>query len=155
MSRDEHFMRLAMQEAEKAAAAGDVPVGAVIVKNGEIIARGHNTREQRGDVLGHAELEAIRSACAVLGDWRLTGCTLYVTLEPCPMCTGACIAARLDRIVFGAFDKKAGCCGSVTDLTALHLDSEPDIFAGVLDGECAAQLDNFFKRRRNEEKRNG
>ena len=155
MSRDEHFMRLAMQEAEKAAAAGDVPVGAVIVKNGEIIARGHNTRVQRGDVLGHAELEAIRSACAVLGDWRLTGCTLYVTLEPCPMCTGACIAARLDRIVFGAFDKKAGCCGSVTDLTALHLDSEPDIFAGVLDGECAAQLDNFFKRRRNEEKRNG
>ena len=155
MSRDEHFMRLAMQEAEKAAAAGDVPVGAVIVKNGEIIARGHNTRELRGDVLGHAELEAIRSACAVLGDWRLTGCTLYVTLEPCPMCTGACIAARLDRIVFGAFDKKAGCCGSVTDLTALHLDSEPDIFAGVLDEECAAQLDNFFKRRRNEEKRNG
>ena len=122
MSRDEHFMRLAMQEAEKAAAAGDVPVGAVIVKNGEIIARGHNTREQRGDVLGHAELEAIRSACAVLGDWRLTGCTLYVTLEPCPMCTGAIINARIDengrvvtegdKILIGGNDSYVAMCHS-------------------------------------------
>ena len=155
MSRDETYMMLAMMEAEKAAAAGDVPVGALIVKDGEIVARGYNTREQCGDVLGHAELNAIREATRKLGDWRLTGCTLYVTLEPCPMCTGACIQARLDRIVFGAFDKKAGCCGSVLDLTALHLESEPDIFAGVLDDVCAAQLDSFFKSRRNEENQDG
>lgn len=148
MRRDEQFMTLALEEAEKALAAGDVPVGAVIVKDGAVIARGHNTREQRQDTLGHAELEAIRAACAALGSWRLCGCTLYVTLEPCAMCTGACIAARLDRIVFGAFDKKAGCCGSVADLTALHLDSEPDIFAGVLQQQCEQQLAAFFNGRR-------
>ena len=148
MSRDEHFMRLAMQEAEKAAAAGDVPVGAVIVKNGEIIARGHNTREQRGDVLGHAELEAIRSACAVLGDWRLTGCTLYVTLEPCPMCAGAVINARLDRVVFGAYDHRAGSFGSLINLASYPYNHRPDLTGGVLEEEAKALMVAFFKEKR-------
>ena len=148
MSRDERFMREALAEAELALAAGDVPVGAVIVKDGKVIARGRNTREAEGDALGHAEINAIREACSVLGGWRLDGCTLYVTLEPCVMCTGACINARISRIVFGAFDKKAGCCGSVADLTALPFDSEPDVFAGILEEECSSLLKRFFLERR-------
>jgi len=146
--RDEIFMREALREAEAAQAAGDVPVGAVIVKGGEIIARGRNTREADNDALGHAEISAIRDACRALGDWRLDGCTLYVTLEPCVMCTGACITSRIGRIVFGAYDRKAGCCGSVADLTALHLDSEPDIFGGILRDECEKLLRDFFEGRR-------
>lgn len=149
--RDEMFMKEALREASEALRNGDVPVGAVIVRNGEIIARGHNTREARNDALGHAEIRAIEEACRVSGDWRLDGCTIYVTLEPCAMCTGACIAARLDRIVFGAYDKKAGCCGSVTDLTALHLDSEPDIFGGILQQECEDILRRFFLDRRRDD----
>ena len=145
---DEKFMREAMTEAEKALSEGELPVGAVIVKNGEIIARGRNSREKQKNTLGHAEINAISEACRAVGDWRLNGCTLYVTLEPCVMCTGACINARLDRIVFGAYDKKMGCCGSVADLTALHLDSEPDIFGGILKDECQALLKRFFDQRR-------
>ena len=148
MSTDERFMREALAEAELALDAGDVPVGAVMVRNGEIISRGRNTREAETDALGHAEVNAIRSACAAMGDWRLDGCTLYVTLEPCAMCAGACINARVSRIVFGAFDKKAGCCGSVTDLTALNLGPEPDVFAGILEGECVSLLARFFSGRR-------
>ena len=148
MSTDERFMREAIREAELALEAGDVPVGAVVVKSGEIIARGRNTREAENNALGHAEISAIRQACSVLGDWRLDGCTLYVTLEPCVMCTGACINARIGRIVFGAFDKKAGCCGSVTDLTALRLGFEPDVFTGVLEEECSSLLREFFTARR-------
>jgi len=152
----EKYMRLALALAQEAFDAGEVPVGCVIAdEKGKIIGRGRNMREEKHSALSHAECEAIEMACRETGDWRLEHCTLYVTLEPCPMCTGACIQARLDRIVFGAFDKKAGCCGSVLDLTALHLESEPDIFAGVLDDVCAAQLDSFFKSRRNEEKQDG
>ena len=146
--RDEMFMREALKEAGEALREGDIPVGAVVVRNGEIISRGHNVREALNDTLGHAEIQAKSSACRTTGDWRLEGCTIYVTLEPCAMCTGACIAARLDRIVFGAYDKKAGCCGSVTDLTALHLDSEPDIFGGILREECEEMLRGFFLNRR-------
>ena len=141
-------MREALAEAELALDAGDVPVGAVMVRNGEIVSRGRNTREAENDALGHAEINAIRSACAAVGDWRLDGCTLYVTLEPCAMCAGACINARVSRIVFGAFDKKAGCCGSVTDLTALNLGAEPDVFAGILEEECVSLLTRFFDGRR-------
>lgn len=148
VSSDEKYMREALLLAEEAAAAGEVPVGAVIVKNGKVIGRGRNDREENADATGHAEINAIRDACAATGDWRLTGCTIYVTLEPCVMCTGACINARLERIVFGAFDKKAGCCGSVSDLTALHLDSEPDVFAGVLEEECTGILKRFFDSKR-------
>ncbi len=141
-------MREALAEAELALDAGDVPVGAVMVRNGEIVSRGRNTREAETDALGHAEINAIRSACAAVGDWRLDGCTLYVTLEPCAMCAGACINARVSRIVFGAFDKKAGCCGSVADLTALNLGAEPDVFAGILEEECVSLLTRFFDGRR-------
>ena len=148
MSTDERFMREALAEAELALDAGDVPVGAVMVRNGEIVSRGRNTREAENDALGHAEINAIRSACAAVGDWRLDGCTLYVTLEPCAMCAGACINARVSRIVFGAFDKKAGCCGSVADLTALNLGAEPDVFAGILEEECVSLLTRFFDGRR-------
>ena len=146
--QDELFMKRAIDEARKALESGDVPVGAVIVRNGEEIASGFNRREARNDPSAHAEIEAIRQACDVLGDWRLDGCTLYVTLEPCAMCTGACISSRLSRIVFGAYDKKAGCCGSVADLTALHLDSEPEVFGGILQEECESVLKEFFRGRR-------
>ena len=148
IQKDELYMREALKEATSAMSGGDVPVGAVIVKEGKIIASGHNTREAGADPAGHAEIEAIRKAGAAIGDWRLEGCTLYVTLEPCVMCTGACITSRLSRIVFGAYDKKAGCCGSVTDLTALHLESEPDVFGGVLQEECEELLRSFFDARR-------
>lgn len=148
VSRDELFMRAALDEAHIALQNGDVPVGAVIVRNGEIISSGHNVRERETDPSGHAEIRAIFNAGKALGDWRLDGCTIYVTLEPCVMCTGACIVSRLSRIVFGAYDKKAGCCGSVTDLTALHIESEPDVFGGVLQEECESLLRSFFDSRR-------
>ena len=147
-SRDELFMRAALAEARIALQNGDVPVGAVIVRNGEIIGSGHNVREAESDPSGHAEIKAIVEAGKTLGDWRLEGSTIYVTLEPCVMCTGACIVSRLSRIVFGAYDKKAGCCGSVTDLTALHLENEPDVFGGVLQEECESLLRSFFDSRR-------
>ena len=149
VSRDEMFMKRAVEEARKALENGDVPVGAIVVKDGREIASGFNNREAHTDASAHAEIEAIRQANSVLGDWRLDGCTLYVTLEPCAMCTGACINARISRIVFGAYDKKAGCCGSVADLTALRLDSEPEVFGGILKEECESVLKEFFRERRN------
>lgn len=141
---DECFMRAALEEAKAALDQGEVPVGAVLVKDGEILARGHNTREQDKNPLGHAELLAIERGCARLGDWRLTGCTLYVTLEPCPMCAGALIQARVDRIVFGASDEKAGCCGTVMDLTHVPFGHNPRVTRGVLAEECAGVLAQFF-----------
>ena len=108
----EQYMRRALELAMEAQAEGDVPVGCVIVRDGEIVGEGRNRREERGDATAHAELEAIRDACARTGSWRLHGCTLYVTLEPCPMCAGGIINARIDRIYYGAGDEKAGCCGS-------------------------------------------
>ncbi len=114
----EQYMELALQEAEKAAGQGEVPIGAVIVKDGQVIAKAHNMREQWLDATAHAEVIAIREACETLRNWRLSGCTLYVTVEPCPMCAGAMVMSRLGRCVFGAADPEKGCCGSIYDLPA-------------------------------------
>ncbi len=142
---DERYMREALRLAAEAAAEGEVPVGAVIVKDGEIIATGRNRREVDRHALAHAEIEAIHHACAALGGWRLSGCTLYVTLEPCPMCAGAIINARIDRVVYGTPDPKAGSCGSLTDLFALPYNHRPENDSGVLQEECAAVLRDFFR----------
>lgn len=141
---DEAFMREALRLAEKAAAAGDVPVGAVIVKDGNIIARGYNQREAGHSATAHAELSAIEAACRATGSWRLHGCTLYVTLEPCPMCAGAIINARLDRVVYGAKDDKAGACGSVVNLFEMGFNHRPILKSGILEEECGTVLSRFF-----------
>ena len=144
-ARDERFMREALALAREAAAEGEVPVGAVVVRGDEIVGRGRNRRETGKTALAHAELEAIGEACRTLGGWRLWQCELFVTLEPCPMCAGAAINARLPRVVFGAPDPKAGSCGSVTDLFALPYNHHPETAGGVLGGECAAVLQDFFR----------
>ena len=146
---DEELMQTALDEAKIAASLGEVPVGAVVAKDGEIIARAHNLRESGKNATYHAELMAIDAACKALGGWRLKGCTLYVTLEPCPMCAGAMVMAQLDGCVFGAYDARQGCCGSVYDLP-----HDPAFFhrvpcaGGVLENECARLLRAFFERRR-------
>ena len=142
------FMNEALQEAKIAFSNGEVPVGAVIVKNGEIIARGHNMREQKQNALSHAETEAINSACKKLGSWRLDDCELYVTLEPCPMCTGAIINARIKTVVFGAFDNNAGCMDSVINLCDYPLGHKPEVYAGICEDECKKILQDFFKKLR-------
>lgn len=142
---DETYMRMALEEARKALDAGEVPVGAVIVRGGEVAARGHNRRESRRNALSHAEVEAIDAACRLLNSWRLNDCTLYVTLEPCAMCAGAIINARVGRVVYGAKDKAAGACGSVADLFAMPFSHEPAVKSGVLADECAALLSEFFQ----------
>ena len=142
---DPAFMRRALLLAQEAAGAGEIPVGAVIVKDVKIIAQGRNRREEERNALLHAEIEAIGDACRALGSWRLSGCTLYVTLEPCPMCAGAIINARVDRLVFGAYDKKAGSCGSVTDLFALPYNHKPEVWGGLLEEECVDTLQDFFQ----------
>lgn len=141
---DEEYMRMALALAQQAAAEGEVPVGAVLVRGGKVIGAGRNRREQDKDALAHAEIEAIRAACGAAGGWRLTDSTLYVTLEPCPMCAGAIINARIDRVVYGASDAKAGSCGSVVDLFALPYNHRPVVTAGILEEECAALLREFF-----------
>ena len=141
---DEMYMRRALALAAEAAADGEVPVGAVLVRKGEIIGRGRNRRERDKNALAHAEIEAIREACAIAGGWRLTDSTLYVTLEPCPMCAGAIINARIDRVVFGTADPKAGSCGSLVDLFSLPYNHRPQITTGVLEADCAALLRQFF-----------
>ena len=145
---DRECMALALRLAEEAAAQGEVPVGAVIAKDGEVIATGRNRREAGGNALSHAELEAINGACQVLGGWRLSGCTLYVTLEPCPMCAGAVINARVDRVVYAADDPKAGSCGSLTDLFALPYNHRPVVERGLMEEESRALLKGFFRRLR-------
>ena len=145
---DEKLMRRALALAEQAAAEGETPVGAVVVRRGEIVGEGHNRREHGKNALLHAEIEAIGAACEKLGGWRLWECELYVTLEPCPMCAGAIINARIPRVIYGAKDPKAGCCGSVTDLFALPFNHRPAAEGGVLEDECAAVLTNFFKKLR-------
>ena len=144
---DIEFMRLALHEAEKARDEDEVPVGAVIVRNGEVIARAYNTREYGKNALYHAEIKAIDEACKRLGGWRLVGCTMYVTLEPCPMCAGAIINARVERVVFGAPDHKAGAFGTMINLTVYPL-FKPQIEGGVLSEECAELLTSFFRNKR-------
>ena len=141
----EQYMRRALELAMEAQAEGDVPVGCVIVQDGESVGEGRNRREERGDATAHAELEAIRDACARTGSWRLHGCTLYVTLEPCPMCAGGIINARIDRIYYGAGDEKAGCCGSVLNLFEERFNHHPRIYRGPLREECEAVLQKFFE----------
>lgn len=149
---DKKFMLRAIELARAAGERGEIPCGAVIEKNGEIIAEGSNRREETRNALSHAETEAIQAACRRLGDWRLCGCTLYVTLEPCPMCAGAIINARIQTVVFGAFDSRAGSFESVTDLARLPFESRPQVFGGICEEECARLMTDFFSRRRAENK---
>ena len=149
MAHDERWMREALELAKEAAAAGDVPVGAVVIRNEVVIAKASNRTVRDQDPTGHAELLAIREASRVIGDWRLTGCTLFVTLEPCAMCAGAIVLARLDRVVFGAFDDKAGMAGSVGDLLRHpKLNHRPQVQAGMMAEETGALLSEFFRSRR-------
>ena len=143
-------MRLALAEAETAAAHGDVPIGAVVLgPGGDVIARAGNERELLGDPTAHAEVVALRRAAAAVGEWRLTGCTLVVTLEPCTRCAGAIVVSRIDRLVFGAFDEKAGAVSSLWDVVRdPRLNHRPAVTAGVLADECGAVLDRFFAGRR-------
>ena len=142
-------MRLALREAERAVDHGDIPVGAVVVHAGEVIAAGHNERELRQDPTAHAEIVALREAARVLGSWRVLDSVLYVTLEPCAMCAGAIVLARVPRVVFGTTDPKAGAAGSVLNILAqAALNHRPQVSTGVLAPECAAQLRAFFAARR-------
>jgi len=141
-------MKIALKEAMLAAEELETPVGAVIVKDNKILACGRNRRETQKNALLHAELLAINDACKALDSWRLLDCDLYVTLEPCPMCAGAIINARIKRVIFGAFDKKNGSFGSVTDLSKLPYNHKPEIISGMLENECAEVLSAFFKKLR-------
>ena len=145
MTRDELFMRLALEEAQKAITLGEVPVGAVIVRGEEVISAAHNLRETDKNALAHAEILAIHQACQKLGGWRLHECELYVTLEPCPMCSGAIINSRIKRVVYGAADDKAGCMGSVADFCAYPFNHKPQVVRGVLEAECQELLQQFFQ----------
>lgn len=145
---DEKWMRMALAEAQKAADEGETPVGAVLVAGGELIAAGHNAREAKHDVTSHAEMETIRAAASRKGDWRLSDMTLYVTLEPCPMCAGAILAARIPRVVYGAKDATAGAMGSVLNLSRYPLGARPEVVSGVLADESRALLQSFFRSRR-------
>ena len=145
----EDYMALALSLAREAAENGEVPAGCVIADaDGKVIGRGRNHRQERPDATAHAEVEAIRQACAALGDWRLSGCTLYVTLEPCPMCAGAIINARIPTLVFGAREALTGSCGSVIDLFSENYGHRPAVYAGVLREDCARLLKDFFQGRR-------
>jgi tRNA(adenine34) deaminase len=148
--RDEvYFMRLALREAQRALAHDDVPIGAVLVRAGEVLAAAHNERELRSDPTAHAEILVLREASRALGSWRLIDCVLYVTLEPCAMCAGAIVLARVPRVVFGATDPKAGAAGSVLDVLAEpRLNHRPEVLSGVLAPDCGQLLSGFFAARR-------
>ena len=147
--RDEYFMRLALREAERALEHDDVPIGAVIVRDGEVIGTAHNEREIRADPTAHAEMLALREAARTLSSWRILEAVLYVTLEPCPMCAGAIVLARVPRVIFGAADPKAGAAGSVVDvLSEPRLNHQPTVSGGLLADESAALLRDFFAPRR-------
>ncbi len=154
MQRDEVYMKKALELAKIAAKQGEVPVGAIVVKKstGEIIGRGFNRREYGRSPLTHAEIIAIDEASKRLGGWRLIDCELFVTLEPCPMCAGAVINSRIERVVFGAYDQKAGSCGSVTNLFELPYNHKPELVGGLLESECAGILSEFFKQLRQTKK---
>jgi len=149
VSVEDRFMRMALEEARKAYKIGEVPVGAIITKDDVVIGRGHNLREKNGDALAHAELIAIKGACENVQGWRLTGCTMYVTIEPCPMCAGAIIQSRIDKVVFGATDLKAGACGSVFNLLQMDkLNHQSEIVKGILEHECSTLMKEFFRELR-------
>lgn len=148
MDDNTFFMEKALIEAKKAYEANEVPVGAVIVRDGQIISDGRNNREESKDATGHAEILAIRKACEKLGTWRLDDCELYVTLEPCPMCMGAIINSRIKRVVFGAKDAKAGACGSVINLNNYPFNHKPETLSGIMAEECRSILSDFFSEKR-------
>ncbi len=153
MTTDEKYMRAAIVQARKASAIGEVPIGCVIVYEDKIIARGYNRRTIDRNVLSHAEINAIKKACKTIGDWRLEGCTMYVTLEPCPMCAGAIVQARIPKVVIGCMNQKAGCAGSILDM--LHEDRfnhQVETEIGVLGEECSLMMKNFFKELREKKK---
>jgi tRNA(adenine34) deaminase len=146
LNKDEIFMKMAIEEALKAEELGEVPIGAIIVYKDEVIARGYNIRETKQTALGHAEIIAIEEACKVIDSWRLEETTLYVTLEPCPMCAGAIIQSRIPRVVFGARDPKAGCGGSIYNLLQEEqFNHRCDVSIGILEEECSSLLTNFFR----------
>jgi tRNA(adenine34) deaminase len=148
-SHDDYFMRLALREAEHALEHADVPIGAVVVRRGEVIAAAHNERELRQDPTAHAEMIALREAARAQGTWRVLDATIYVTLEPCAMCAGAIVLARVPNVVFGAADPKAGACGSVLDvLGEPRLNHRPEVAGGLLASECGDLLSGFFASRR-------
>lgn len=153
MEQDIYFMNLAIEEAKKAEAIQEVPIGAVVVLNGEVISRAHNLREIEQRSIAHAELLAIDEACKKLGTWRLEDATLYVTLEPCPMCAGAIVLSRVKRVVYGASDPKGGCVGTLMNLvTEERFNHQAEVGAGVLEEECGALLTNFFRELRKKRK---
>ncbi len=145
---DQEYMQQALALAREAAAEGEVPVGCVIVRGDEIVGRGRNRRERDKNALAHAEIQAINDACRNLGGWRLWECSLYVTLEPCPMCAGAILNARIPRVVYGARDGKAGSCGSVCNLFSMAYNHHPQVEVGLMEAECAALLQEFFSNLR-------
>ncbi len=152
LTEQEKYMKAALKLGQKAGDEGEVPVGAVVVCDGKIVGRGRNRRETKKNALCHAELEAINKACKKLGGWRLHKCDLYVTLEPCPMCTGAIINARIKHLYYGAGDPKAGSCGSVVNLFGLPYNHKPEVTSGILEGQCAELLRSFFQKLREEKK---
>lgn len=142
---DRKYMDLAIVRAKHAAEDGEVPVGAVIVRNGEVIASGRNRREKTHNATAHAEIEAIQKACEAIGDWRLDDCEMYVTLEPCPMCSGAIINSRIKTVIFGAYDTKAGALGSVANFAAIPFSFTPEVYGGICENECREVLTTFFR----------
>lgn len=155
MNQEEKFMKAAIREARKAEKLEEVPIGCVIVYEGKIIARGYNRRNTDKNTLAHAELLAIKKASKKLGDWRLEGCTMYVTLEPCQMCAGAIVQARMDKVVIGSMNPKAGCAGSVLNLLQISaFNHQVELEKGVLGEECSTMLSGFFKRLREKKRKN-
>ncbi|KXZ16524.1 adenosine deaminase [Bacillus nakamurai] len=153
MMNDEYYMREAIKEAKKAEAKGEVPIGAVLVLHDEIVARAHNLRETEQRALAHAEMLAIDEACRKLGTWRLEDAVLYVTLEPCPMCAGAVVLSRVDKVVFGAFDPKGGCTGTLMNLLQEErFNHQAEVVSGVLEEECGEMLSAFFRKLRRQKK---
>ena len=149
MLNDEKFMKAAIKQAQKAYDLGEVPIGAVVVYDGRIIGRGYNRRNTDKVALAHAEITAIKKAARVMGDWRLEGCTIYITLEPCPMCAGAIVQSRFDRCVFACMSDKAGCAGSLINLLDMKdLNHQVEITSGIMEEECRTLLQSFFKKLR-------
>ena len=152
-TEDEKFMKEAIKQAKKAEAIGDVPIGCVIVHDGKVIAREYNKRNKDKTVLAHAELLAMKKACKKLGDWRLEDCTMYVTLEPCQMCSGAIVQARIKRVVVGCMNPKAGCAGSILNLLDMkEFNHQVELTTGVLEEECSGMMKQFFKELRQKQK---